>query len=287
MNIQPLGNNIGALITGISLKDKLDKQTKDRIRKALLEYEVIFFPNQTKLTHHEYSQVVNELWPTMSHPFVSESDPVVSGISPYQPYFEYPEISGIYHDKENKGNLNEWHSDLNWLRKPSRGSVLRAMQIPKLGGDTVFVSMNKVYEGLSKELKEACENLKAYHDFMRIYKDIFVGKPEQEQLMRKLYPPQLHPVILKHPLTGKKTIFVNRVSTSYIDQISEDKSTEILWALYAQVKIPEYQLRYHWQENDIAAWDNLATQHYAVSDYWPYERKMERILLGGIALNDD
>lgn len=284
MKVEPITPKIGAIVTNINLKTDLTDSLIKNIRDALCRYEVIFFKQQPKLTSHEYIEIAGKIWEPLSHPFISGNKPIVPGISPFQPYEEYPEITGVYHNRESKGNLNEWHSDLNWLAKPSYGSMLRATLVPPVGGDTLFASMTSAYEDLSDELKEKLKDMRAYHDFTQIYEGIFAGNPEGLSRMQSLYPAQAHPVILSHPITGKKSIFVNRVSTSKIQGLSDSESKELLEQLYKKATIPEYQVRYRWEENDIALWDNLATQHYAVSDYWPAERKMERISLAGIQI---
>lgn len=282
MIISKISPKIGAIIEGINLNTELTENIAKKIRDLLIEHQVIFFKKQPELTEHEYMVLVKKLWKPMSHPFISDNKPIVPGISPFQPYQEYPEITGVYHSKENKGNLNDWHSDLNWLANPSYGSVLRARVIPKIGGDTLFASMTAAYEDLSDEMKSKIDNMYAYHDFMQIYKGIFGDNIEAENKMRTLYPPQAHPVVLKHPLSGKKSIFVNRVSTTRIEGLPEAESKKLLLELYKCAFVPEYQVRYQWTVNDIAIWDNLATQHYAVSDYWPENRKMERISLAAL-----
>lgn len=284
MNIRPISPKIGAIIDGIDLKVDLDESLAQEIKQLLIDYQVIFLKKQSVLTAEEYIQLVRKIHQPMCHPFISTEKPLVPGISPFQPYPEYPEITGIYHGRDNKGNLNEWHSDLNWLEKPSYGSVLRAIEVPAVGGDTIFCSMTAAYEDLSPELKIQCEHLKAYHDFTPIYQAMFIEKPDELRKMQAYYPPQAHPVILTHPLSGKKSIFVNRVSTTKILQIAEQESGILLQVLFNTANKPEYHARYHWEVNDIALWDNLATQHYAVSDYWPSTRKMERLSLSGIMI---
>ncbi len=284
MNVMPISNNIGAIIDDINLNNDLDDNAAKNIRELLIKHQVIFFRNQPEVNAKEFHTLVKKIWKPMSHPFISENKPIVPGISPFQPYPDYPEITGIYHNRENKGNLNEWHSDLNWLANPSFGSALVAKVIPKTGGDTLFVSMAAAYDDLDPSLRERIDALTAYHDFMQIYDGIFKDNPEGEKVMRERYMAQAHPVAYVHPLSGRKSIFVNRVSTTRIIELAECESKELLEELYSKAKIPEYQVRYSWSPNDIVFWDNLATQHYAVSDYWPAERKMERISLAGVGI---
>lgn len=280
LNPVPISPNIGAIIYDFDFKNKiLNDEHIQEIRNMLLKYQVIFFKNQSPIDQHEYFKLITKIYDVISHPFISQKE-TITGISPFQPYPEYPEINGIY-TGNNKSNLNEWHSDLNWLEKPSFGSVLRAKIVPKVGGDTIFASMTKAYEDLSSDMKEKIENLYAYHDCIQIYGNLFRSENEKDKV-RKLFPPRAKKIALKHPITGKKSIFVNRVSTTKILDFPEEEGKKLLEELYQKATIPEYHARYHWENNDIAFWDNLSTQHYAVSDYWPEKREMERISLAGI-----
>lgn len=281
MHVRPISHYIGAMIDGIDLTCDLNDEMAEKIRALLVKHQVIFFKKQPEVGAKVFYSIVKKIWNPMSHPFISGNEPIVPGISPFQPYPDHPEITGIYHNKKNKGNLNEWHSDLNWLANPSFGSALVAKMIPKVGGDTLFVSMTAAYEALEDDLKERLCQFTVVHDFMQIYEGIFGGNEEAKKIMREMYPAQAHPLIYKHPISGRKSVFANRVSTTKIVELPEQESRELLEKLYALAKIPEYQVRYAWQPNDIIFWDNLATQHYAVSDYWPEERKMERISLAG------
>lgn len=284
MKVTRISPNIGAIITDLSLKDDLTPERVQDVRSLFFEYEVIFFKEQAPLSETEYLAMVKKLFEPTKHPFISEGEPIVPGISPFQPYPGIPEITGIRHGAKNKGNLNEWHSDLNWLENPSLGSVLRAMVLPSLGGNTMWASMTAAYRDLDDETKAQIENLRVYHDFTQIYRGCFAGNPEALAAMQRQLPRQAHPLVLTHPVTGKKAIFANRVSSTGIEGMDPEQSKALLNKLYHKASIPEYQVRYKWDVNDVAMWDNLSTQHYAISDYWPEERRMERISLAGIKI---
>lgn len=284
MKVTRISPNIGAIITDLDLGRGINSTQIDDIRNLFFEHEVIFFKHQSELTPSAYFEVVRQIFKPMKHPFISENEPVVPGISPFQPYADIPEITGIRHGAKNRGNLNEWHSDLNWLEDPSLGSALRAVLLPSLGGNTMWASMTAAYRDLDDKTKEEIEGLRAYHDFTQIYRGCFANNPEALLDMQKVLPKQPHPIVLTHPVTGKKGIFVNRVSTTHIVGKTEEESRTILSKLYQKAMIPEYQVRYQWDRHDIAMWDNLSTQHYAISDYWPEERRMERISLAGLKI---
>jgi taurine dioxygenase len=284
MKVEILSHHIGAEIHDFDLKSDLNAETAEQLRQLVLKHEVIFLKNQRTLSPTEYLGLISQIYRPMPHPFISEQDPLVPGISPYQPYSDLPEVTGIRHGAKNKGNLNEWHSDLNWLAQPSQASVLRAMVLPKIGGNTVWSSMSAAYEGLDENTKRRVDNLRVCHDFTQIYHGCFEGQAEVLAKMQSLYPSQTYPLALKHPLINKKSLFANRVSTTGIEGLDPSDSHELLDKIYGLAKIPEYQVRFRWSVNDIAIWDNLLTQHYAVSDYWPEVRQMERISIAGISV---
>ena len=279
---EKISPNIGIVIRDFDIKKDLNSNNAHEVLNLLLEFEVVQFKKQSIMSPKEYLEKATLIYEPMNHPFISSDDPVVHGISPFQPYDGLPEITGIYHNRENKGNLNEWHSDLNWLAHPSFGSILRCQKMVPCGGDTVFASMTAAYKDLSDQDKKDLEGVSVIHDFTRIYSGIFGEDKESLAKAQKAYPMQKFPLVLKHPLANKYSLFANKVSTSKIDEVSEEKSQSILNKVYELAKRPEYQARLSWKEGDIALWDNISVHHYAVSGYWPHERKMERISFKGI-----
>jgi taurine dioxygenase len=275
-----LGRYLGVVVDDYRL-DPADPGLGDFVNELLLQHKVVFFKGQ-HLDRHAFMKVARRIGGTEVHPFISESDPVVHGISPFQPYGEYPEITGIYHDEKHTGNLNAWHSDLNWRAAPTFASVLRAVQIPPWGGDTCWANMGAAYESLGEDVKKELDGLRVVHDWMQIYRPALEGTPEVLRQMREKYPAQSHPLVLTHPFTGEKVLFSNKVSGVRIEGVAEEESRRILDMVHRLAWRPEFQCRFRWEEGDVAIWDNLATQHYAVSDYWPHERKMERITLEGV-----
>ncbi|GAA2502857.1 TauD/TfdA dioxygenase family protein [Streptomyces sp. NPDC059506] len=274
-----LGTHIGVVVDDYRL-DPADPGLRDFVTELLLQHKAVFFKSQ-HLDRHTFMEVAKRLGRTEVHPFISEDEPVVHGISPFQPYHEYPEITGIYHDEKHTGNLNAWHSDLNWREVPTFGSILRAVQIPPRGGDTLWANMAAAYASLSDEVKEQLDGLRVVHDWMQIYFPAFDGNDEALSRMREKYPAQSHPLVLTHPFTGEKSLFSNKVSGVRIEGLEEAESRRILDMVHQLAWRPEFQCRFSWEEGDVAIWDNLASQHYAVSDYWPHVRKMERITLEG------
>jgi taurine dioxygenase len=269
LEILPLTPTIGAEIRGIDLARPLDAGAVGHLRTALLDWKVLFFRDQT-ITTEQHLAFARNFGDLEVHPF-----------APHKP--GYPEVLALTHDKDNKGRENTWHSDVTWREIPSMGSILRAVEVPPVGGDTLFANMYAAYEGLSDKVKEQVEGRVAVHDFAHFRVALRKkGKSEAEiEAFNKAYPMVEHPVVRTHPETGKRAIYVNAAFTQHIVGLEKAESDALLKHLYAQAAIPEYQCRFRWETGSIAFWDNRASQHYAASDYWPAVRRMERVTVIG------
>jgi taurine dioxygenase len=267
--LTPLTPTIGVEVDGVDLSRPLNAAEVKALRQALLDWKVLFFRDQEIDTdqHLAFARCFGEL---EVHPF-----------APQKP--GYPEVLAITHDRESRGRENTWHSDVTWRLEPSLGSVLRALEIPPVGGDTLFADMYAAYDGLSEEIKAKIEGRTAMHDFAHFRLGLKKrGKTEAEiEAFNRQYPMAEHPVVRTHPETGRKAIYVNAAFTQYIVGMDRDESDALLAHLYAQAAIPEYQCRFRWEPGSIAFWDNRASQHYAASDYWPAVRRMERVTIVG------
>jgi taurine dioxygenase len=269
LTYRPLTPTIGVEIGGIDLARPLDDATRELLRAALLEWKVLFFRDQEIDTeqHLAFARAFGDL---EVHPF-----------APHKP--DYPEVLAITHDRDNKGRENTWHSDVTWRVEPSLGSVLRAIEVPAVGGDTLFADMYAAYDGLSDAIKARIEGKAALHDFAH-FRTGMRKKGLSEDAIAALnakYPMVEHPIVRTHPETSRKALYVNAAFTQYIVGMEREESDVLLAHLYAQASIPEYQCRFGWRKNSIAFWDNRASQHYAVSDYWPAVRRMERVTIVG------
>ena len=162
---------------------------------------------------------------------------------------------------------------------PARGSLLRAIEVPDVGGDTLFADMIAAYEGLDEDVKERIEGLTATHDFSHSFGRMLSAEDLAEK--QKEFPAVHHPVVRTHPETGRRILYVNSIFTTQIDGIDPDESQELLELLERQALVPEYQCRFRWEKGSVAFWDNRAVQHYAASDYWPARRVMERVAIIG------
>ena len=260
--VSPLTPTIGAEIT-IDLR-AVDEAIHHDLHQALLDWKVLFFRDQllTVEQHRDFGARWGEL---EVHPFLPEGD--------------VPEVVRFEKSDTSKGYENIWHSDVTWRQIPSMGSILRAREVPEVGGDTLWADMGAVYDGLPDETKTRIDGLTAIHDFALSFGLAYQG--EELEKLREQYPPAEHPVVRTHPETGRKTLFVNEIFTSHIVGMDTDESDALLRELTKYSRIPEYQCRFRWSVDAIAFWDNRATQHYAVSDYWPARRVMERVTVIG------
>jgi taurine dioxygenase len=267
--VNRLSPTIGGELLGVDLRQDLTSEVKDLIYEALLVYKVIFFRDQDLTTdqHIHFSKNFGDL---EVHPFAPFKD-------------GYPEVLKITHNEKSRGRENTWHSDVTWRKEPSLGSVLRMLEKPENGGDTLFSDMYAAYDDLTDEVKQKLEGAVAVHDFVGFRKRLIKeGKsPKEIEAFNKKFPMPEHPVFRTHPDTGKKVIYVNRAFTQYIKGWEEDESKDMLDFLYSRASTPEYQCRFAWENNSIAFWDNRACQHYANSDYWPQIRRVERVTIIG------
>jgi len=269
LTLEPLSPLIGSIVHGIDLRKPMSDEMTALVRQTLVDRKVVFFRDQNITTdqHLDFARKFGDL---EVHPF-----------APSKP--DYPEILAITHNEKSKGRENLWHSDVTWRLEPSLGSILRAVEVPGNGGDTLFSNMEMAYDELPDDIKEKIDGATAVHDFpsfrMQLQKR---GLSEEEiEVYNKQYPNPHHPVVRTHPESGRKSIYVNLAFTQYIEGMDRADSDILLQFLYSRAAIPEYQCRFQWEANSLAFWDNRSAQHYAVSDYWPAVRRMERATIIG------
>jgi taurine dioxygenase len=262
-DIRPLTPCIGAEIHGVDLAN-FDDAMVAGVRAALLRHKVVFFRDQTlsAAQHIAFARAFGEL---EIHPATPKDQAV-------------REVLRIEHGPNSRGRENSWHSDVTWREKPSLGSILRAIEVPDVGGDTLFADMTAAYELLSPEMQRFVCGLTAVHDIARVFAKR-LGKSVEE--LHQLYPPMEHPVVRTHPETGQRALYVNTGFTTHIKGLSDKESAWLLDHLYAQASNPEIQCRFRWEAGSLAFWDNRASQHLAASDYFPARRVMERVTIAG------
>jgi len=268
-DVRPLTPTIGAEISGLDLRNPLADSDLSELRTALLRYKVIFFRDQD-ISTDQHLALARSFGQLEVHPF-----------APHKP--GYPEVLAITHDETVPGRENVWHSDVTWRQQPSLGSILRCLQCPEVGGDTLFSDMCAAFANLPEKIQERVAGLRARHDFPHFRSALRrAGRSEAEiEELEKQYPNPEHPVIRTHPETGQPAIYVNQAFTQEIVGLPEAESRELLQFLYRQAHKPEFQCRFHWEPNSIAFWDNRSCQHYASSDYWPARRSVERVTIVG------
>ncbi|RQR87524.1 MULTISPECIES: TauD/TfdA family dioxygenase [unclassified Burkholderia] len=273
MRVEPLTCAIGAELLDVSLADAVhDDGLFAEIRTQLLRHRVLFLRDQdiTRAEHVAFARRFGEL---EDHP-VAGSDPEHAGLvriykSPDQPNDRYE---------------NAWHSDASWRVAPPLGCVLRCIEGPPVGGDTMWANMVLAYENLPEHVKQQIEDLRARHS---IEASFGAAMPVDKRLALKAqYPDAEHPVVRTHPETGEKVLYVNAFTTHFTNfhtpgrvrfgQDANPGAGQLLQYLISQAYIPEYQVRWRWKKNSVAIWDNRSTQHYAVMDYPPCVRRMER-----------
>lgn len=276
MRIEPLTCAIGAQLHDINLGDAVrDEALFEEIYAALLLHKVLFLRDQTldKLSRLDHMAFAEKLGELETHPMV-----------PSHP--EAPGLVQIYKNPDSPIDRyeNSWHTDGTFRPAPALGCVLRCIECPPVGGDTIWANMVLAYEKLPQHIKEHIQGLKANHSFNATFA---AAMPEEKRLaMKAQYPDSEHPVIRTHPETGEKALYVNGFTTHFVNYHNKDKvrygqdfnqvGGDLLQYLISQAYIPEYQVRWRWQPFSMAIWDNRVTQHYAVMDYPPCHRKMER-----------
>ncbi|WNM30389.1 TauD/TfdA family dioxygenase [Streptomyces sp. Li-HN-5-11] len=262
--LRPCGPTIGAEIIGLDLAEPPTGQALADLKRAFLDWKVLFLRDQhlTPRGHVELARCFG--------------DPIVL---PVPDKGEFPEITRVAAGVGEPGAENVWHSDGSGDEKPSLGSILHALHIPPLGGDTLWADMAAAYDGLAPELKQRIATLRAVHDPLTIYDGYQTVAAKRDG--HAMFPVSEHPVVRVHPETGQKILYVNRFYTTRILGVPEDESAELLSLLCDQAHFPEYQVRFHWTPGAVAIWDNRSTQHYACSDYYPQTRVLERVSIAG------
>jgi taurine dioxygenase len=280
LTVEPLTCAIGAEISNVDLgAASRDPALMQEIRSLLLSYKVLFFRDQD-ITRAEHVAFARHFGDLEDHP-VAGSDP------------DHPGLVRIYKspDAPNDRYENAWHTDATWREKPPFGCVLRCVECPPVGGDTIWANMALAYEKLPDHIKWKIANLRARHSLEATFG---AAMPIEKRLALKAqFPDAEHPVVRIHPETGEKILFVNSFATHFTNyHVAENVrygqdytagGSQLLQYLISQAQIPEYQVRWRWKPNSIAFWDNRATQHYAVMDYPPCHRKMERAGIKGDA----
>ncbi|WP_306317592.1 MULTISPECIES: TauD/TfdA family dioxygenase [unclassified Streptomyces] len=278
LSVAPLTCTLGAELHGVQLGDAAhDDDLFAEIRQLLLQYKVLFLRDQT-MTRAEHVAFASRFGPLEDHP-VAGSDP------------EHPGLVRIYKDLDSKPEHyeNALHCDATWRECPPMGAVLRCVEGPAVGGDTMWIDMAEAYRRLPDRVKRRVEGLRARHSIEATFGAVM--PIAERHALKERFPDPEHPVVRTHPETGEKILFVNAFTTHFVNyhrpenvRFGQDYApgaADLLRYLISQAAVPEYQVRWRWTPNSVAIWDNRSTQHYAVQDYWPAVRRMERAGITG------
>ncbi|NEW37648.1 taurine dioxygenase [Nocardia cyriacigeorgica] len=275
IKVNPLTRHIGAELFDVQIPDiTADDDLFAEVQALLHRYRVLFLRDQD-ITRAEHSAFARRFGPLEEgHPSTDADSGLIL----------------LYKDETTEEHYeNAYHTDTSWRETPSMASVLRCVETPEVGGDTIWVNMVQAYRDLPEHVKSQIGGLKARHSFEATFG---AARPiEIRHRLREQFPDPEHPVVRTHPETGEKILYVNTFTTHFTNfhtpenvQFGTDytpAASNLLNYLHSRVAIPEYQVRWRWTKNSVALWDNRATQHYAVQDYWPAVRKMERATIIG------
>jgi len=266
IQVRPLTPALGAEISDIDLTATLSNRQADDLHAALAAHQVLFFRDQ-KIDLEQQKRLGRHFGELHIHP----NTPGPAG---------HPEILPIHADGQSKrANGENWHSDVSCDEEPPLGSILHLHTVPPVGGDTIFASQTAAYDALTPAFQAFLAGLTATHSGDQSYRrtNKLLGIDDS----RRVFPQAVHPVVRTHPVTGRKALFVNENFTMHINELSPAESTAVLAFLYAHGTKPAFQVRFSWQPNSIAFWDNRAVQHIAMWDYFPQVRSGNRVTIKG------
>lgn len=272
--VKPVAGACGAEVSGVDLSQPLENETFAEIHQAFLDHQVIFFRDQD-LAEDEHKAFGRRFGDLNIHPR-------------YEPLEGHPEIFPIRKNPEDKRIVGEsWHQDLTHLPAPPLGSILYALEVPPVGGDTMFASQYAAYDALSDGLRKTLDGMKAVHD-NRIQSPKIAATRNTDRTSKlredadeEDEPECEHPVVITHPESGRKALFVNRVRSHRFAGMTEDESRPLLEYLFDHSHKPEFTCRFRWEKGSIAFWDNRCLMHKALNDYPGHRRYMNRVTVNG------
>lgn len=266
--VEPLTPKLGSVVTGIDLSSLSTLNAwRDELRAMLHERQVLFFRDQ-------------KLSPDVQLAFASLFGEPKEVASSFERHPTNDRVE-ILRSIGRPIGTDVWHTDLSWSEEPPMATCLYGVEVPSVGGDTLFASMSCAFDSLSTKMQSYLCELTALHNWENTAVSEFMksqeGGYEQYQSMRCNYPPLERPVVETHPVTGRKVIYVNALYTTRILNVSQAESEALLRFLSGLATVPEWQVRFQWRPGSLAIWDNWAVQHYAVNDYHPAPRVMHRV----------
>ncbi len=261
-SVEPLTPRFGAEVSGVAM-NRLDDDLVALLRQAWLDWKVLFFRDQP-ISVEEHIAFGRAFGALEIHPFLPDNG--------------HREIVVLDSAGDAPYKANSWHTDVTFRPCPPLGSVLRGRIIPAVGGDTCWADMERAYDRLDDALKVRIDGLTATHTLRQSFGPLMSQADRERALADN--PDQHHPLVRVHPETGRRSLFACTAFTARIDGLPAEESRRLLRLVYAQAKVPEYQLRFRWRPDSFAMWDNRCTQHYGIVDY-EGRRRMERVTLAG------
>lgn len=269
-----MSGGLGAVICGVDLSQELDNQEFDEIHRAFLKFHVVCFRGQD-ITPEQQLKFARRFGQPDVYPFIKN----IPG---------WPEVIEILKTEKDTVNFGGgWHSDTSYLEKPALGSMLYALEVPPVGGDTMFANMNLAYETLSDGMKKLLSGLVGVNSSAQGYRGGRAKKMKELDGMKDKYIEASetsvaeHPAVRTHPETGRKSLYVSRAHTTHFEGMSEEESRPLIDFLSDHAARPEFTCRINWSPGTLVFWDNRCTQHFAVNDYNGYRRRMHRVTLIG------
>jgi taurine dioxygenase len=276
LDVKPLAGGLGAEILGVDLRTDLAPEAWRAIDAAFAEHGVIFFREQD-LTPEQHIAFAGHFGPINVNRF-------------FTPVPGHPQIAEVRKEPHHRKNIGEvWHTDHSYDEIPALGSVLLAREVPEVGGDTMFANMYLAYETLSDSYKRMLEGLRAVHSSRHIFgpNAAYHGNDLKDRLANASLAVQdaVHPVVIAHPITGRKALYVNPNFTVGIEGWTAEESRALFDHLFRHAVRPEFTCRFRWRNGSIAIWDNRCTWHLAINDYHGHRRLMHRITIDGTRLH--
>jgi taurine dioxygenase len=271
IEVTRLSRALGAIVQGVDLSQELSQPVIDRLGELLVQHQVLFF-RQQPITPQAQCRFAARFGSLHIHP-----------IYPVLP--DLPEIMLIDTHEGFLPDNDNWHTDVTFSQTPPLAGILAAKRLPGVGGDTLWSSCAAAYDALSEPVRRQLEGLTAQHFVAKSFPaERWQNDPAfKERYLRAVakHPPVDHPVVRTHPVSGRKGLFVNDGFTTHINELSARESDTLLRFLFAHMARPEFTIRWRWNVDDVAFWDNRLTQHYAIADYLPERRTMHRATVNG------
>ncbi|MET0387927.1 MAG: TauD/TfdA family dioxygenase [Polyangiales bacterium] len=262
LQVRPLEPSIGAEISGVDLSQPISDAVRDEIKNTILQYKVVFFRDQN-INAQQQAAFAARFGKLYTHPNTNRHENIAS-------IHQIAAVDFAKYDRTRDPQTIEggYHTDTSWRLVPTWGAVLRAVNLPDVGGDTIWVDAGAAYEGLSDEIKQQLDGRHVTHDFRAALQRVGFD-----------YPIVAHPLVRTHRETGRKILWANFTQRPYIIGVDLEENRRLLKIVIEQYQKPEYQVRFSWRPGSVAFWDNRAAVHYAVRNYGDFPRLLERVLI--------